>query len=162
MAKKNARVFSFLLCLLFLLGVGAWQILNEDEENIVRQGPYKVDRVVDGDTIIVDISGQRTRIRMIGIDTPESVAPQDWRNTKEGKEASEFTKSLIEGKKVYIEFDVEERDKYGRLLAYVYMGEEMINEILLEKGYAKLDTVPPNVKYVERFQEAFDRGNEGG
>ena len=66
---------------------------------------------------------------------------------------SDYTKSKLTGKKVKLEFDVQERDKYGRLLAYVYIDGEMYNKHLLEIGYAKIATYPPNVKYVEDFKE---------
>ena len=58
---------------------------------------------------------------------------------------------MLEGKQVELEFDVESRDKYGRLLAYVYLDGQMYNKMLLEKGYAKIATYPPNVKYVDDF-----------
>lgn len=113
---------------------------------------YKVLRVVDGDTIIVDFGGKSEKVRMIGIDTPESVHPDESRNTPEGKIASDFTKSQLEGKNVQLEFDVEERDKYGRMLAYVWIDGVMYNKTLLSEGYAKLATFPPNVKYVDDFK----------
>lgn len=113
---------------------------------------YEVLRVVDGDTIIVDFGGKAEKVRMIGIDTPESVHPDESRNTPEGKIASDFTKSQLEGKNVQLEFDVEERDKYGRMLAYVWIDGVMYNKTLLSEGYAKIATFPPNVKYVDDFK----------
>ena len=80
----------------------------------VESDTVKVTRVVDGDTIIVDLNGVEERVRLIGIDTPESVHPDASRNLPEGKVASEFTKSRLEGKEVKLEFDVQERDQYGR------------------------------------------------
>ena len=76
----------------------------------------KVKRVVDGDTLVVDLNGQEERVRLIGVDTPESVHPDDTKNIEAGKIASDFTKSKLEGKEVELEFDVQERDHYGRLL----------------------------------------------
>lgn len=114
-------------------------------------GPYKVVRVVDGDTIILDIDGVDERVRLIGIDTPESVHPDPARNAPFGKIASAYTKSMLDEKDVMIELDVEERDQYGRLLAYVYINGDMLNKTLLEGGYAKVTTYPPNVKYVDQF-----------
>jgi len=113
---------------------------------------YEVLRVVDGDTIIVDFGGKAEKVRMIGIDTPESVHPDESRNTPEGKIASDFTKSQLEGRSVQLEFDVEERDKYGRMLAYVWIDGVMYNKTLLSEGYAKIATFPPNVKYVDDFK----------
>lgn len=112
---------------------------------------YLVTRVVDGDTIIVDIDGVEERVRFIGIDTPESVHPDADRNVEYGKVASEFTRGQLEGKTVTLEYDVQERDQYGRILAYVYLDGKMFNKTLLEEGHAKVATYPPNVKYVDDF-----------
>lgn len=116
-------------------------------------GKYKVIRVVDGDTIIVDFNGKEERVRMIGIDTPESVHPDAEKNVEEGKISSNFTKEKLESKEVALEFDVQDRDQYGRLLAYVWIGGEMFNKTLLQEGYAQTSTFPPNVKYVGEFTE---------
>ncbi len=111
-----------------------------------------VERVVDGDTLKIIYNGKHERLRMLGIDTPESVHPSSYKNTPEGKIASEYTKSRLEGKNVTLEFDTEMHDKYGRILAYVYLGDEMINETLLKNGYAHVLIVPPNKKYENRFK----------
>lgn len=120
-------------------------------------GKAEVIRVKDGDTFICRYKGHKETVRLIGVDTPESVHPNQRRNTEAGKKASEITGDiLVEGSDVFLEFDVAQRDKYGRLLAYVYLNQEgnpMYNIYLLEKGYAKLMTVPPNVKYVEQFKK---------
>ena len=86
--------------------------------------------------------------------------PDETKNTENGKKASEYTKNLLEGKSVSLEFDVEERDQYGRLLAYVYLDGEMINKKLLADGYAQLETVPPNVKYVDEFTKILKEAKE--
>lgn len=114
---------------------------------------YKVTRVIDGDTIKVNFNGKEESVRLIGIDTPESVHPDASKNIKEGKIASEYTKNLLEAKEVGLEFDVQERDHYGRLLAYVYFNGSMVNKLLLQEGYAQISTYPPNVKYVDDFKE---------
>lgn len=113
---------------------------------------YKVVRVVDGDTIIINYNGAEERLRLIGIDTPESVHQTQSKNVVEGKIASDYTKSMLEGKEVGVEFDVELRDQYDRLLGYVYIDDKMLNKTLLEQGYAKITTFPPNVKYVDAFK----------
>ncbi len=109
---------------------------------------YLVERVIDGDTIQL-ASGEK--VRLIGVDTPETVKP----NTPVepfGKEASDFTKKMLTNTKVRLEFDVQERDKYGRLLAYLYLPDgTFYNELLLKEGYAQVLTIPPNVKYAELF-----------
>lgn len=112
---------------------------------------YKVIRVVDGDTIVIDYEGSHEKLRIIGVDTPESVHPDKSKNTAFGKTVSDFSKSQLDGKSVGVEFDVQERDQYGRLLAYIYVGDQMYNKTLLEMGYASVATFPPNVKYVDEF-----------
>lgn len=114
---------------------------------------YKVKRVVDGDTFVIMMAGKEEKVRLIGVDTPESVKPntpvQDY-----AIEASNYTKELIDGKNVKLEFDVGERDNYRRILAYVYLEDgRMLNEILVGNGYAKVMTVPPNVKYADKFMD---------
>ncbi|NLK45021.1 MAG: hypothetical protein GX300_11590 [Tissierellia bacterium] len=124
----------------------------------------RVKRVVDGDTIIVDFNGKEERVRLIGVDTPESVHPDVAKNLPEGKVASDFTKLMLDGKEIELEFDVQERDHYGRILAYVWLDGVMHNKTLLEEGYARLATYPPNVKYVEEFtkiQEEARKNNKG-
>lgn len=113
---------------------------------------YTVTRVVDGDTIVVDIDGTAETVRLIGVDTPESVHPDADKNTEAGVAASDYTKAALEGKEVELELDVQERDKYGRLLAYVYLDGVMYNKTLLEEGIADIATYPPNVKYVDDFK----------
>ncbi|MDF2548799.1 MAG: hypothetical protein K0R93_3697 [Anaerosolibacter sp.] len=112
---------------------------------------YKITKIVDGDTIEIDYNGTKERVRLIGVDTPESVHPDATRNSEYGKVASEFSNKQLDGKTVTLEFDVQERDKYGRLLAYVYVDGIMYNKILVSEGYAKVATFPPNVKYVADF-----------
>ncbi len=127
---------------------------NNDTNTVVlskTKNEYKVLRVVDGDTIVIDYNGIEEKVRMIGIDTPESVHPDAQKNTTEGKTASEYTKMMLEGKNITLELDVQERDMYGRLLAYVYLNGVMFNKTLLENGYAEVSTYPPNVKYVDDF-----------
>jgi micrococcal nuclease len=111
-----------------------------------------VTRVVDGDTIDISPSVKgRSRVRFIGMDTPEvHFGTQPY-----GPEASAFAKRELEGEEVGLELDVQKIDPYGRLLAYVYLPDrEMFNETLLREGYAQVATFPPNVKYVDRFLEA--------
>ncbi len=127
--------------------------------------------VVDGDTIAVQIERTIEKVRLIGIDTPESrrndranlQAERSRRDVKTiiqmGKQAKEVFKGLLpKGTELRIEYDVQKRDKYGRLLAYVYTKDNtMINEEMLRLGYAQLLTIPPNVRYVERFRKALTK-----
>ena len=110
----------------------------------------KVTRVIDGDTI--EIEGG-SRVRYIGIDTPETVDPRKPVQCF-GQEASNKNKELVEGKTVGLEKDVSETDKYDRLLRYVYVGNTLINELLVREGYAQSSSYPPDVKYQDRFVAA--------
>ena len=116
-------------------------------------GPYRIRWVVDGDTVVVDLNGTDTYIRLIGIDTPESVSYNVSENTEEGKIASDFTKKLLRKQKVYLEYDKDTKDKYGRTLAYVFLEDKatMANREILRAGMAKVYSFPPNVKYESEF-----------
>lgn len=114
-------------------------------------------RVVDGDTIVIDepVNGIDV-VRLIGVDAPETSHPT-YGEQPHGREAEEFTASRLDvGSEVALEFDVEKTDRYGRLLAYVWLLDEgaLFNELLLRQGHAQLATFPPNVKYRARFLEA--------
>ena len=119
-------------------------------------------RVVDGDTIIVyDKDGNKLRVRLTGINAPESVHPDEEMNTEEGKQASEFLKELLEDTEyVYLEYDVEQFDQYDRTLAYVWIEEDgeylMVNEIMLSEGYAEPVFIKPNLKYADYFDDYKD------
>lgn len=131
------------------------------EHNLLKA---KVVRVVDGDTGIFSINGKEERVRLIGVDTPESVGEYKDNPQPFGKEASAFTNKRLKGKTVYLEFDVGEKDKYGRLLCYVWLSppsdkvnalevqEKMFNAVLLREGMAQLMTIQPNVRYVDYFK----------
>jgi micrococcal nuclease len=106
--------------------------------------------VVDGDTIKVKIGSKEETVRVIGADTPETVHPSQPVEPY-GLEASAYTKKRLTGQQVRLELDVEERDRYGRLLAYVWLGDELVNATLIKEGYAQVLTIPPNVKYADRF-----------
>lgn len=122
---------------------------------------YEVISVVDGDTFKINYNGTTTKVRLIGVDAPESVSSNKSKNNKYGIEASNYTKERLEGQTVYLEFDVKQTDKYGRLLAYVYLEDgTMYNKELLEKGYAQIATYPPNVKYVDEFTQIQKQAEE--
>lgn len=131
-----------------------------DSENIDYHGEYYVSRVVDGDTIVVQYKGEEETIRLIGIDTPESVHPDKERNTEHGRIASEFTRKSLGGNFIGVELDIQERDRYGRLLAYVWLEGELFNRTLVEEGMAMVSTYPPNVSYEEEFKEAQEKARE--
>ena len=135
------------------------------------QDLLKVERVVDGDTLLLT-NGEK--VRLIGIDAPESKpnpraekqAAMEGKDLKNiilmGEEATKFVRSFVKpGDEVRIEFDVEKRDRYGRLLGYIYLPDgRMINEEIVRAGYASLLTHPPNVKYQNRFLRAYKEARE--
>ena len=118
-----------------------------------RGVPATVTDVTDGDTVAVVLRGRELDVRLIGVDTPETVHPSEPVGCF-GPEASRFTGSRLGGARVRLEFDVERIDQYGRTLAYVWIGGRLFNEVLVREGFAQVATYPPNVKYVERFLRA--------
>lgn len=146
--------------------------INENE--IVEDKNFEtayVKRIVDGDTIVVTINKKDYKVRLIGINTPESTTKIEYY----GKEASNYTTSILLNTTVYLEKDVSNTDKYGRLLRYVWMNipsniddeniqKNLFNAQLLLEGYAKLATYPPDVKYVDylkNYQEISRKENKG-
>jgi len=118
-------------------------------------------RIVDGDTIYVRFDGHDEKVRYIGMDTPETHHPTRGEEPG-GREATEVNRRLVEGKTVRLELDVRERDRYGRLLAYVYVGETMVNAELVRLGYAQVMTVPPNVRHANLFVRLQREAREAG
>ena len=116
-----------------------------------RSAEATVTRAVDGDTVEVSLDGTTEAVRYIGIDTPESVAP-DQPVECFGERASHFNAGLVEGREVKLVFDAERRDQYGRLLAYVYLGNEFVNAELVRRGFARTLTIPPNTEHAELFE----------
>lgn len=153
MRKKQKTSILSLLIIIAALSYFFPQYLQNKQQEELPSGSYRVVRVVDGDTIVIQYQGTEEKVRLIGVDTPESVHSDASKNTPYGKVASDYTKAQLTGKIIQLEFDVQERDKYGRLLAYIYVDGKMYNKTLLEEGHAKVATFPPNVKYVEEFQQ---------
>jgi micrococcal nuclease len=156
---------------------------SDNQENYSRQlnagwpllktynyGDIAVKRVVDGDTLILE---NNERVRLIGIDTPEMHESdklyRDARKSRRdartiialGRRSWEFAKKLVEGKRIRLEFDVERRDRYHRLLAYVFLKDGIfVNAEIVKQGYASLLNIPPNVKYTELFQKLYLEARE--
>ncbi len=118
-------------------------------------------RVVDGDTIHVRIGARVEKVRYIGVNTPEVHHPTRGEEPG-GREAAEVNRRLVEGQAVRLELDMQERDRYGRLLAYVWIGDLMINAELVRLGYAQVMTIPPNVRYQEMFLKLQREAREAG
>ncbi|MBF0331072.1 MAG: thermonuclease family protein [Candidatus Omnitrophica bacterium] len=126
----------------------------------------KVVYVFDGDTIKL---ADGEKVRFIGIDTPESSrnkkllrdAGRSGRDVQQilemGHQAAVYTRSLLDGRRVRLDFDIQRRDKYGRLLAYVYRVDDglFINEEIIKNGYAYPMTIPPNIRHAEEFKRSF-------
>jgi micrococcal nuclease len=112
-----------------------------------------VTRVIDGDTFWGNnVKLEEVRVRLIGIDAPESRKSEHKEIGHFGREAEDYLKSLITGKKVRLEYDLEKYDQYHRTLAYVFLEDgTFINAELIEHGYARVTTFPPNVKYADEF-----------
>jgi micrococcal nuclease len=131
---------------LLLVGFMGASLAADTPRTVIGQ----VVAVVDGDTIQVRIGGRTENVRYIGMDSPEMRHPT--RGEEPGaREATETNRKLVQGQTVRLELDVQERDGYGRLLAYVYLGDMMINAEMVAQGYAQVMTIPPNVRHQELF-----------
>ncbi|ADC52255.1 thermonuclease (plasmid) [Alkalihalophilus pseudofirmus OF4] len=128
---------------------------SETSEDIESIAYGKVSNIVDGDTLDVILEeGNEERVRMLMVDTPETVKPGLKEPEPYGPEATEFAKAILTDQRVKLEFDKERYDRYGRTLAYVYLDSgEMYNEMLLAEGLAHVVVFKPNNKYEQRFRE---------
>ncbi|MDP1846153.1 MAG: thermonuclease family protein [Solirubrobacteraceae bacterium] len=137
-------------------GAGAGGVLEgEDDGAATAPGAGDVGRVVkvvDGDTIHVQLGAVREKVRYIGVDTPETKDPRRPVQCF-GEQASQFNARLVGDERVRLHRDVEERDRYGRLLAYVHRVRDglFVNAELARLGYAQPLTIAPNVRYADRF-----------
>ena len=121
---------------------------------------YSIKRISDGDTVVIqDESDKQYKIRFIGIDAPESRNVCKRKQVQVfGSEAKNHLKKLLFNKKIRLEFDVQKIDRYGRTLAYVYLENGLfLNQYLLAKGYARIATFPPNIKYVDVFRKSEEK-----
>ncbi len=146
---------------------------SEESSNLDK---VKFVRCVDGDTIIIeDASGENIRVRLIGINTPESVAMEEERNNEYGVMASDYTKALLKDTKyVYLEYDVSSDDQYDRILAYVWLEdvdntfdedsirESMLNAIIVENGYGFAKRYEPTVAHDDFLQTLMNEAKTQG
>jgi micrococcal nuclease len=148
------RWFPILLAAIAVAGIGGRGVL-QSEPSRGDGTNATVDRVTDGDTVRLSGLG---RTRLIGVDTPEVYGGVECY----GREASAFTKRLLRpGTRVRYKLGVESRDRYGRALAYVWLADgRFFNLMLVERGYAKPLTIPPNVDYADRFRAASRRARD--
>lgn len=152
-------MFRTIFALFFTLFFLPSQRLPAEAENALY---VRLLSFVDGDTYWIQIHGKKEKLRLIGIDTPELdhrkrrwETPPPWREP--GEIVLNYVKKHLKKNQSYrLEFDVVRRDDYGRLLGYLYLKDGTLwNEKLLAQGLAALYTFPPNVKYVDRFREAY-------
>jgi micrococcal nuclease len=162
--RPGGRGSLALLLLVALVLLRPWESLDELWEDEPRSSASAiVTRVVDGDTIEVRLDGRIEDVRYIGVDTPETVkpgAPVDCF----GPQASAFNHQMVEGRRVRLVFDVQLRDVYGRLLAYVYLGDRFVSAELVRRGLARTLTIPPDDRFagrLKRLEIAASRAGRG-
>ena len=160
------RTRNILLLLLLICGMGLGVKIQRDLSG--NSSPFTeatLEYVVDGDTIYVTVDGERTKIRLIGIDTPESVS-ETKENTPEGEAASEYVRGFLkQGQELYLEYDQEPFDKYGRTLAYVWLKANAdttsfddfrkynLSAVIYQNTYCALLNIPPNTMYADWFED---------
>ncbi|MCX7426617.1 MAG: thermonuclease family protein [Planctomycetia bacterium] len=147
---------AILLLVVVALVVGARRWYGDAEPSrpeSLAEDAYQVQRVVDGDTLLL---ANEARIRLIGADTPETVKP-NWPVEPWGPEATEFTKQFVAGGEVWLRFDRERQDRYGRFLAYVWVGDRMLNEELIRAGLAKAEM---GFRYSSSMKTRFRRAEQ--
>jgi micrococcal nuclease len=137
--RAHRRLLAALLLVLLFAAAGSAASL---EGHVIR--------IVDGDTIHVRVGVRVEKVRYIGVNTPEVHHPRKGEEPG-GRAAAAMNRALVAARDVRLETDVQTRDRYGRLLAYVWVGDTMINAELVRRGYAQVMTVPPNVRHQRLF-----------
>ena len=172
-------IVAIILCVASSEFINNQNVTEIDADNTVDNQESKLDavkfiRTVDGDTIIVeDSNGEHKRVRMIGIDTPESVAQEEERNNEYGVMASDYTKELLSNAGIlYLEYDVDADDQYDRILAYVWLEDvddtfnveniknSMVNAIIVENGYGIAKKYEPTVAHDDILAELMAEAKE--
>ena len=153
---KNKKIIGLIVFIALAFSISRLGVTASD----YKKGIY-VSHIVDGDTVELS-NGEK--VRYIGIDTPETREKKgsvwSYNPMPYGEEAKAYNQALVGGKSVTLEFDVQKKDKYDRLLAYVYIEDKMVNLEMVKQGYAMIYTFPPNVKYVEAFLKAQQEARE--
>lgn len=165
-AKKNWKGKSGLTTIIAFIVAGLFMYFSVDEEpDIDRTGfiPVELVRIIDGDTIKVIYNGKEQNLRYLLIDTPELNHKQQGKQPF-AEEATKRNDELLKSGKLEIEFDIGEReDKYGRLLAYVYIDGKSVQQKLVEEGLARVAYIyPPNTKHLDPFKEAEKKAQQAG
>ncbi|HYT38655.1 MAG TPA: thermonuclease family protein [Acidimicrobiia bacterium] len=144
--KHPRRGSAVLVAALAATSLGGWRLGTARSGGDGPGGSARVTAVVDGDTLDVSWAGRRERVRLLGVDTPETVDPHRPVGCY-GPEASAFTHRRLQGRTVRLSFDRQRRDRYGRLLAYVEVDGRRFNDELLTGGYARVLVIPPNGRH---------------
>jgi len=150
------RSWQAALVIVVLLALNAFKVWRPDSPSSQPPPPsdaktFRVARVVDGDTFV--LADTKEKVRLIGANTPETVK-LNWPVEPWGPEAAAFTREFLAGGEVQLEFDKERRDKYDRLLAYVWVGDTMLNEELIRLGLARFE---PQYHYSSAMKDRFRR-----
>ena len=156
--RRHSTAIALVLCAAVL--VGTWLLVPKGDSSqkhpgtTVQQTDATVQHVVDGDTVYLMLDGKRTKVRLLNVDAPEIPHP-DRPGECFGPQAAEFlAEKLPKGSKVELEYDAEPLDHYGRTLAAVSRGGELINESLVSSGHATAMKVEPNVKFYKQLRAA--------
>ena len=174
MRKLTKAVVLILIVCLVLLGFMACSFLTPLKADTTNVEIAQCVRVVDGDTLVVKINNKEEKVRLVGVDTPESVSSDESKNCEEGKIASDYTKSLVsENQTLWLTKDVSDTDKYGRLLRFVWLSEpkqavvsdeditnNMLNAILVKDGYAQAKDYQPDISLSGLFHELGKQAQE--
>lgn len=151
---RGKRAIATVVAIVSISAYGIKEFTGIDIYNLFQgEGEkYRVVSVTDGDTIKAYGKEGKIKVRLIGVDTPESVHYDSSKNVPEGKVASNYTRKNLLGKEVAIKFDKQKQDRYGRYLGYVYADGKMFNRELLEQGYARVMMIKPNDRYELEFK----------
>lgn len=160
--KSISGTIVLVVLLVFVVLRGGGDPGSTDRGPVSPTMTVNVVRAVDGDTAVVSLpDGSEDRVRYIGVDTPESVKP-DTPVQCYAEQASAFNHRAVDGQKVRLILGDEQRDVYDRLLAYVHIGQRFLNAELIEGGYARTLTIPPNDRYAPLFERLESQAGRNG
>jgi len=137
-------------CIIFFV---AFLLVDCESNTQNSSGYFRVERVVDGDTFwVLSPTSKKIKVRLIGVDAPESKKVFKKAQGVYGKEAKEYVQTMLKGKRVKLIKDIDSLDQYGRTLSYVYLEDgTFVNAELIRNGYANLMTIPPNIRFADQF-----------